>query len=274
MRAYTSNKKIIKLLKKVDSIGLVPTMGSLHDGHLSLIKKALIDNDKVIVSIYVNPKQFNEYNDLKKYPRNIGNDLNKLKNFDNILIFAPNDSDVYKKGERVKNYNFGKISDVMEGRLRPGYFDGVGTIIEKLLKIFKPDNVYFGEKDFQQLLFIKTLVMELKLDVNIISCETIRETDGLAMSSRNQFLNDSERESASQLNVLLKKAKEMYKTSDLEAVKNNILKEAQLIDNLQVEYFEILKLSNLVNVFEYKKEIRAFIACRVGNTRLIDNIRI
>ena len=136
MRAYTSNKKINKLLKKVDSIGLVPTMGSLHNGHLSLIKKALIKNDKVIVSIYVNPKQFNDYNDLKKYPRDIRNDLNKLKNFDNIVIFAPNDSDVYKKGERVKNFNFGKISEVMEGRLRPGYFDGVGTIIEKLLKIF------------------------------------------------------------------------------------------------------------------------------------------
>ena len=274
MRAYTSNKKINKLLKKVDSIGLVPTMGSLHDGHLSLIKKALIKNDKVIVSIYVNPKQFNDYNDLKKYPRDIGNDLNKLKNFDNIVIFAPNDNDVYKKGERVKNFNLGKISEVMEGRLRPGYFDGVGTIIEKLLKIFKPDNVYFGEKDFQQLLFIKTLVIKLKLDVNIISCETIRESDGLAMSSRNQFLNNAERESASQLIILLKKAKELYGTSDLEAIKNNILKEAQLINNLQVEYFEILKLSNLVNVFEYKKEIRAFIACRVGNTRLIDNIRI
>ena len=274
MRAYTSNKKINKLLKKVDSIGLVPTMGSLHDGHLSLIKKALIKNDKVIVSIYVNPKQFNDYNDLKKYPRDIGNDLNKLKNFDNIVIFAPNDNDVYKKGERVKNFNLGKISEVMEGRLRPGYFDGVGTIIEKLLKIFKPDNVYFGEKDFQQLLFIKTLVMELKLDVNIISCETIRESDGLAMSSRNQFLNNAERESASQLIRLLKKAKDLYGTSDLEAIKNNILKEAQLINNLQVEYFEILKLSNLVNIFEYKREIRAFIACRVGNTRLIDNIRI
>ena len=162
----------------------------------------------------------------------------------------------------------------MEGWLRPGYFDGVGTIIEKLLKIFKPDNVYFGEKDFQQLLFIKTLVIKLKLDVNIISCETIRESDGLAMRSRNQFLNNAERESASQLIILLKKAKELYGTSDLEAIKNTILKEAQLINNLQVEYFEILKLSNLVNIFEHKKEIRAFIACRVGNTRLIDNIRI
>ena len=274
MRAYTSYKDIVKLLNKVNSIGLVPTMGSLHDGHLSLIKRASIENEKVIISIYVNPKQFNNTSDLKKYPRDIKNDLKMLKTFNNIIIYAPNDSDVYEKGEIIKKYEFGQILKIMEGKQRPGHFDGVATIIEKLLKMFKPNNAYFGEKDFQQILLVKILVKELKLDLNVISCQTIRESDGLAMSSRNKFLNKSERKSASQLIILLTKAKKMYSTSTSEVIRDIIFKDAMSIDNFQLEYFEILNISNLLNFFEYKNEIRAFIACKIGNTRLIDNIRI
>ena len=271
MRAYSSFKEIVSLVKKADSIGLVPTMGSLHDGHLSIIKKALIKDEIVIVSIYVNPKQFNDPGDLKKYPRNLKDDLEKLKIFNKILVYAPNDSDVYNEGEEIKKHNLGEITEIMEGRVRPGHFDGVATVVEKLLYMFKPNNAYFGEKDFQQLLLIKALVRKIKLDVNIIGCETIRESDGLAMSSRNKFLNKSERKCAGRIIELLGKAKKMYKTSSLKAIKSDILKQAYSIDNLKIEYFEILDVSDFL---KDKKEIRAFIACRIGNTRLIDNIRI
>ena len=271
MRAYSSFKEIVSLVKKADSIGLVPTMGSLHDGHLSIIKKALTKDKIVIVSIYVNPKQFNDVGDLKKYPRNLKDDLEKLKIFNKILVYAPDDSDVYNEGEEVKKYNLGEITEIMEGRVRQGHFDGVATVVEKLLYMFKPNNAYFGEKDFQQLLLIKALIRKIKLDVNIIGCKTIRESDGLAMSSRNKLLNKSERERASHIIKLLKRAKKMYNTSSPRDIKSDILKQANVIDNLKIEYFEIINVSEFLKDI---KEVRAFIACKIGNTRLIDNIRI
>mgnify|MGYP001288169587 CR=1 FL=1 len=274
MRAYSSFKEIVSLVKKADSIGLVPTMGSLHDGHLSIIKKALIKDEVVIVSIYVNPKQFNDPGDLKKYPRNLKDDLEKLKIFNKILVYAPNDSDVYNEGEEVKKYNLGEITEVMEGKVRPGHFDGVATVVEKLLRMFNPSNAYFGEKDFQQLILIKTLVKKQELKVSIVGCETIREDDGLAMSSRNKLLNSSERTIAGNVIRLLKKAKKLYKSSTKEETKFNIIKDALMIENFNLEYFEILDISELSGFLEEEKEIRAFIACKVGKIRLIDNIKI
>ena len=274
MRAYSSYKDIIRLVNEVDSVGLVPTMGSLHEGHLSLIRSALSENEKVIVSIYVNPLQFNNSDDLKKYPRDIRNDLQKLEALSNIIAYVPNDKEIYKKGEKKKKYNFGHFTKIMEGKMRPGHFNGVATIIEKLLRMFKPTNAYFGEKDFQQLILIKALVREQELKVNIIGCKTIREDDGLAMSSRNKLLNNTERESASHIIRLLKKAKQLYKSSTLEETKRNILKDALMIENLDLEYFEILDTSQLSGFLEQEKEIRAFIACKVGNIRLIDNVTI
>ena len=274
MRAYSSYKDIIKLVNKVDSVGLVPTMGSLHDGHLSLIKRALSENKKVIVSIYVNPLQFDNNDDLKKYPRDIKNDLQKLEASNNILAYVPNDNEIYEKDEKKKKYNFGQFTKIMEGKMRPGHFDGVATVVEKLLRMFNPSNAYFGEKDFQQLILIKALVKEQKLKVNIIGCKTIREYDGLAMSSRNKLLNSNDRESASNIIRLLKKARQLYKSSTLEETKINILKDALMIDNLNLEYFEILDISKLSGFLEQEEEIRAFIACKVGNIRLIDNITI
>ena len=274
MRAYSSHKDIIKLVNKVDSVGLVPTMGSLHEGHLSLIKRALSENEKVIVSIYVNPLQFNNSDDLKKYPRDIKNDLQKLEAFSDILAYVPNDDEIYEKDEKKKKYNFGQFTEIMEGKMRPGHFNGVATVVEKLLRMFNPTNAYFGEKDFQQLILIKSLVREQKLKVNIIGCKTIREDDGLAMSSRNKLLNNTERESASHIIKLLKKARQLYKSSTLEETKKNILKDALMIDNLNLEYFEILDTSQLSGFLEQEKEIRAFIACKVGKIRLIDNLTI
>ena len=274
MRAYSSHKDIIKLVNKADSVGLVPTMGSLHEGHLSLIRRALSENEKVIVSIYVNPLQFNNSDDLKKYPRDIKNDLQKLEAFSDILTYVPNDDEIYEKDEKKKKYNFGQFTEIMEGKMRPGHFNGVATVVEKLLRMFNPTNAYFGEKDFQQLILIKSLVREQKLKVNIIGCKTIREDDGLAMSSRNKLLNNTERESASHIIKLLKKARQLYKSSTLEETKRNILKDALMIENLNLEYFEILDTSQLSGFLEKEKEIRAFIACKVGKIRLIDNLTI
>ena len=274
MRAYSSHKDIIKLVNKVDSVGLVPTMGSLHEGHLSLIRRALSENEKVIVSIYVNPLQFNSNDDLKKYPRDIKNDLQKLEALSDIIAYVPNDNEMYKKDKKKKKYNFGQFTKIMEGKMRPGHFNGVGTVVEKLLRMFNPTNAYFGEKDFQQLILIKALVREQKLKVNIVGCKTIREDDGLAMSSRNKLLNNTERESAGHIIRLLNKARELYKSSTLEETKRNILKDALMIENLNLEYFEIHDTSDLSGFFEQEKEIRAFIACKVGNIRLIDNVTI
>lgn len=274
MRAYSSYKDIVKSLKKVGSIGLVPTMGSLHEGHLSLVKKALDQNDYVIVSIYVNPKQFDNKNDLMKYPRDLRKDINKLKIFENILVYTPADKDIYDKDEIVKTYNLGKFTEIMEGSSRPGHFDGVATIIEKLFKLFNPNNAYFGEKDFQQLLLVKTLVKELKLDINIIGCKTIREEDGLAMSSRNKLMNPSERKNASRIIKILRKCREMYSNSSINKLKKQVSKEFDLIDNITLEYFEIHDISKYSDLAKGDKETRAFIACKVGDIRLIDNIEI
>ena len=274
MRAYSSHKDIIKLVEKVDSVGLVPTMGSLHEGHLSLIRKALSENEKVIVTIYVNPLQFNNINDLQKYPRDIKKDLQRLKTLSDILVYVPNNNDIYEKDEKKKKYNFGHFTKIMEGKMRPGHFDGVATVVEKLLRMFNPSNAYFGEKDFQQLILIKTLVKEQELKVNVVGCETIREDDGLAMSSRNNLLNITERMSAGNIIRLLKKAKQLNKSTTVEETKSIILKDALMIENLNLEYFEILDTSQLSGFLEQEKEIRAFIACRVGKIRLIDNLTI
>ena len=274
MRAYSSYKDIIRLVNEVDSVGLVPTMGSLHKGHLSLIRRALCENEKVIVSIYVNPLQFNNSDELKNYPRDIKNDLQKLEALSGILAYVPNDNDIYEKNEKKKKYNFGQFTKIMEGKMRPGHFNGVATVVEKLLTMFNPTNAYFGEKDFQQLILIKALVKEQKLKVNIIGCKTVREDDGLAISSRNKLLNKTERESASNIIRLLKKARQLYKSSTLKETKINIVKDAQMIKNLNLEYFEILETSKLSGFLEQEGEIRAFIACKVGNIRLIDNITI
>ena len=270
MRVYSSHKELLESLGKNQSVGLVPTMGSLHKGHLSLVQRAAIENKEVIVSIYVNPTQFNDKDDLKRYPRNLINDLKKLKGINNVLVYTPSDNDLYYKDEKSKKYNFGDFMNILEGEYRPNHFDGVATIVEKLFKIFNPNNAYFGEKDFQQLILIKSLAKKLNLNVNVIGCKTIREKDGLAMSSRNKLLSKKERESAGEIIKLLLKAKEMNGSFDYKQIKDEINNHAEAIDGFSLEYFEIIDLSKFINSIEK----RAFISCRVGSLRLIDNICI
>ena len=274
MRVYTSHKELLKSIKHKLSVGLVPTMGSLHEGHLSLIEKAYSENDEVIVSIYVNPTQFNDKEDLKKYPRNIKEDLRKLNRFENTIVYTPENNDLYQKNESSKQYDFGSFTNLMEGKHRPGHFDGVATIIEKLFKIFNPDNAYFGEKDFQQLLLIKTLTEQLDIKTNVVGCETIREADGLAMSSRNKLMSDKERKSAKEIIKLLLWAKEVYSKFDFVQIRDEIKNRSKLIDSFKLEYFEIMNLEEFSSISKKNNEIRAFIACRIGNIRLIDNIKL
>jgi len=274
LRAYSSYKEILNIINNYDSVGLVPTMGSLHMGHLSLIERAQIENKKVIISIYVNPTQFNDKDDFKKYPRNIKSDIEILKKFKNILVYTPNSKDIYKNKESSNQYDFGEFMKIMEGKNRPGHFDGVATIIEKLFNIFKPTNAYFGEKDFQQLMLIRMLTEKLKLKIKIIGCKTIRESDGLAMSSRNTLMNKEERKTAVQIYKLLKKAEAMFSELNPEKIKKEIQKKAQMIKNLELEYFEIINLSKYFKSHIEKDEVRAFIACKFGKIRLIDNLNL
>lgn len=274
MRTYSTYKELLKAIKGTNTIGLVPTMGSLHDGHLSLIKRAANENNKVIVSIYVNPTQFNDREDLENYPRNLKRDIRKLNKIENLFIYAPDNLDVYDKSEKSKIYDFDGIENIMEGKLRPGHFNGVATIVEKLFTFINPDNAYFGEKDFQQLLLIKILTKQLGLNINIIGCETIRENDGLAMSSRNNLMNNKERKTAGEIVKLLLHAKKMYLDFNINQIKKEIENKAMSIENFKLEYFEIIDFSNFSILKGNRMKSRAFIACKIGKVRLIDNLSL
>ena len=269
---FSSHKELLKSLDSSKLVGLVPTMGSLHKGHLSLIKKAVSENEQVVVTIYVNPTQFNDINDLKKYPRNLESDIHKLRNYKNIFIYSPTDKDLYQEVVS-KNYDLDNLDKILEGKFRPGHFSGVATIVEKMFDLFNPDNAYFGEKDFQQLSIIKTMVKKLGIKVNIISCETIREADGLAMSSRNENMTKGERLIAGKIYKFLIKAKELCKNKKIDKIPVSMIDEINNLKNCKLEYFEIDNLSKYSSSLTDEGD-RIFIACWVGKTRIIDNITL
>ena len=269
---FSSHKELLKSLDSSKLVGLVPTMGSLHRGHLSLVKRAVSENEQVIVTIYVNPTQFNDINDLKKYPRNLESDIYKLRHYKNIFIYSPTDKDLYQEVVS-KNYDLDNLDKILEGKFRPGHFIGVATIVEKMFDIFNPDNAYFGEKDFQQLSIIKTMVKKLGIKVNIISCETIREADGLAMSSRNENMTKGERLIAGKINKFLIKAKELCKNKKIDKIPVSMIDEINNLKNCKLEYFEIDNLSKYSSSLMDEGD-RIFIACWVGKTRIIDNITL
>lgn len=260
------------------SIGFVPTMGALHLGHLSLVKQGLDENDVVVVSIFVNPTQFNNSEDLKKYPRHLDRDielLNDLKN-SSIIIFAPDVNDVYTEDISVRSFEFHGLEAQMEGAFRPGHFDGVATIVSILFQIVQPQNAYFGEKDFQQLLIIKAMVNQLRLPVNIVSCPIYREEDGLAMSSRNQRLTTSQRLEAPLIYKVLKAAKTMFGTENAAEIEQMVASKISVSTELTLEYFVIADGDHLEPIVEIEKnkKYRAFIAVFAGEVRLIDNIAL
>lgn len=268
---------ITELKQSGKSIGLVPTMGALHKGHVSLVKKALRQNDLVVVSIFVNPTQFNNKNDLKKYPRTLEKDAELLRQLsDVILVFAPTADDIYDSNIKSKKFDFDGLEHEMEGEFRPGHFNGVGTIVKRLLEIVSPDRAYFGEKDFQQLQIIKKLVAKFKIPVKIIGCTIKREPDGLAMSSRNTRLKPEFREAAPFIYKTLKAAKKKFGTKSANEVVKWVNKQFAKHPILKLEYFTIVDTIALkpVKRKSNKKTYRAFIAVYADDVRLIDNIAL
>ena len=259
------------------TIGFVPTMGALHIGHVSLVEQASMENDCVVVSIFVNPTQFDNPNDLLKYPRTIENDIAHLKRFSkNIFIFSPSALDLYDHNISSKSYNFSGIESEMEGKHRIGHFDGVGTVLNLFFRIVKPNRAYLGEKDFQQLQIVKKLVEIENLPVKIIGCPTIRETSGLAMSSRNKRLNNEQLKEAILIYKTLLKIKENFNLLSILKLNQLVENEFKSHNSLTLEYFEIADTETLkTGIYKNKKKkYRAFIASFIGGIRLIDNMAL
>ncbi|UOB16205.1 pantoate--beta-alanine ligase [Abyssalbus ytuae] len=271
------NIHIENLKQQGSSVGLVPTMGALHKGHLSLVKKALKNNDIVVVSIFVNPTQFDNESDLKKYPRHFNEDIETLRSLNNsVIVFAPSVDEVYENNVKSERFDFDGLENEMEGKFRKGHFDGVGTIVKELFTIVKPDDAYFGEKDYQQLLIIKKLVKKHEIPVNIVGCPISRESNGLAMSSRNERLPGYIRSQASFIYETLQKAKEKFGTKSANKVQEWVQKQFQNNKLFNLEYFEIADSNTLKTVKRKKKNetYRAFVAVYVNDIRLIDNIAL
>jgi pantoate--beta-alanine ligase len=256
-----------------DDIGLVPTMGALHDGHLSLIKTSVRQNKVTVVSIYVNPTQFNDENDLRKYPRNIEQDCILVESTGSKIVFAPSDEEMYPEPDR-REFDFGLLDLVMEGKHRPGHFNGVAKIITKLFDAVKPNRAYFGQKDFQQLAIIRKLVRDQKINIDIIACPIVRENDALAMSSRNTLLNPKQRAAAPLIYQTLIAAKKLFIDRNIEEIKKFVQISIQSSPLLKLEYFEVVDSATLqsVEIIKPGKSVTACIAVLAGNIRLIDNI--
>ncbi|MFQ3237816.1 MAG: pantoate--beta-alanine ligase [Olleya marilimosa] len=281
MLVFTNKSKIgahISSLKQDgESIGFVPTMGALHQGHLSLVKEGLANNSRVVVSIFVNPTQFDNADDLAKYPRTLEEDVALLKTVsDQIIVYAPTVDDIYDGNTKAQHFSFDGLEFEMEGKFRAGHFDGVGTIVKRLFEIVKPENAYFGEKDFQQLAIIKKLVTKYNLPVTIIGCDIFRESSGLAMSSRNVRLKPDYKKAAPFIYQTLKEAKIKFGTKSADKTTKWVEQQFKNHDLLQLEYFIIADVDTLKTVKRKNKTntYRAFIAVYADDIRLIDNIAL
>jgi len=280
MKIIKTVREIRELLMTIDlkPSGFVPTMGALHQGHISLVRKAVNKCPIVIVSIYVNPAQFNDREDLKNYPRTIGSDLELLSPVlrENDIVFTPDDDEIYPVAD-TREFDFGNAGKVMEALHRPGHFNGVGRVVSRLFEIVQPDVAFFGMKDFQQLAVVRELVRQLGYRIKIEGNPIIREPDGLAMSSRNTLLEPEMRQKAPVIYRTISKAAQMMPDKDVPEIKDYIVNTIEKSGGLKVEYFEIVddkKLVALSKKGEMKKNRHYFgcIAVRAGKIRLIDNI--
>lgn len=272
---YELEQYILLLKKEKKNIGFVPTMGALHKGHISLATKARSENDISIGSIFVNPVQFNNADDFLKYPRSLNSDIALFEQSGMDAVFIPSEEEMFTEPIKEK-FDFDGLDNVMEGKFRPRHFNGVAIIVKKLFELIKPDKAYFGEKDFQQLVIIKHLVKKLAMSVEIIACPTIRENDGLAMSSRNIRLSGEERMKAPLIYKTLLEAKEKIKKHSVEEVKKWVEMQICSSSFMKMEYFEVVDSETLtpVNHIEREGHYNACIAVYVGKIRLIDNIKI
>ncbi|WP_461630831.1 pantoate--beta-alanine ligase [Labilibaculum euxinus] len=265
--------KISKLKAEGKTIGFVPTMGALHKGHLSLVNTSVKNNDITVVSIFVNPTQFNNPEDLLTYPRTIEEDLEKLSACKPDLIFIPEVNEIYPEPD-TRIFDFGVLDKIMEGKKRPGHFNGVAQVVSKLFDIVSPENAYFGQKDFQQVAVIKQMTKDLKLNVNIVPCPIIREKDGLAMSSRNVLLSEDQRKNACKISETLFKARNLAAELSVSQLKEWVVEEINKNNYLSVEYFEIVNDTTLevINDWNESNNKIGCITVQVGKTRLIDNV--
>lgn len=249
-------------------------MGALHEGHLTLVRKSVAENALTVVSIFVNPKQFNNSEDLRKYPRTLEKDLQLLQEAGCDMVFTPTESGMYPD-EVNEQYDFGKLERVMEGEFRPGHFNGVAVVVRRLFDIINPDRAYFGEKDYQQLCIIRKLVEKEEMPVRIIGCPIIREKDGLAMSSRNRRLKPGERALAPEIFKTLEWIKETGSSKTLDVLRKEALDRLNALPGMSVEYIQFADLQELQPVDSWDdsgKGIGAFVAVWLGEVRLIDNM--
>ena len=262
----------------IDStIGFVPTMGALHDGHLALMERSIRENEYTVVSIFVNPTQFNNPEDLAKYPRTLEEDVRKITALNpEVIVYAPSVEDIYNGNPVSQSFDFDGLENQMEGKFRPGHFDGVGTIVKRLFEIVTPTHAYFGEKDFQQLQIVKKLVAKNQLPVTIVGCPIYREANQLAMSSRNERLSPDERNQASIIYQTLLQAKILFQNENIASAIQLVQQTFENHPLFDLEYFVIADEETLLssNTKEENKKYRAFIAVFVNNIRLIDTISL
>jgi pantoate--beta-alanine ligase len=258
------------------SLGFVPTMGALHNGHISLIEASRKSCQITICSIFVNPTQFNDKKDLERYPRTPDKDIQLLEKANCSALFLPDADEIYPKTEEKTNFDFGNLDKLLEGKYRPGHFNGVAQVVKRLFEIVTPHKAFFGSKDFQQVLIVKALTNKLNLNIDIISCPILREPDGLAMSSRNTLLNNNEREIAGLIPKIMRDAKLVILTKGIIEAKQFVLNQVSKEPLMNLDYFEICNPETLENIIYLKPNEKAvvLIAVFVGKIRLIDNLII
>ena len=276
MKIFTTRTGLSDYLEKQKNtgktIGFVPTMGALHNGHLSLIKIAADKTDLVVCSIFVNPTQFNDPKDLQNYPRPIDSDTRKLEDSLCDVLFLPDATEMYTKDEAWQ-IDLGYLDKILEGKIRPGHYQGVTQIVKKFFDVVKPDYAFFGQKDYQQFMVISRMVDMMELGVKMVMCPIVREADGLAMSSRNIHLSETERVQALALSKVLIKTKNDFDKYSVTELKENVINALNASNGIQLEYFEICDSKTLMSVSSKQHEsLVALIAARVNHTRLIDNI--
>lgn len=271
-----------KLKTEIDSfrksglkIGFVPTMGALHSGHITLVENSVRENDVTVVSIFVNPTQFNNADDLKKYPRDLNKDANLLSKAGCNLIFAPEPADIYSDNELNERFSFDfeGLDKVMEGKFRPGHFNGVVQIVSKLFTLVEPHKAYFGEKDFQQLAIIHLMVRKMGFDVEIVDCKIVREASGLALSSRNERLTTEQKVQAARISAILFESVKLAKTKTPEELHLWVLLQLENAPGLKAEYFEIANSVTLQTLKSWDEPAVGCVAVFCGDVRLIDNVR-
>ncbi len=275
IRTISELRQELSILRETgNKIGFVPTMGALHQGHASLVKRAVEENDVAVVSVFVNPTQFNDKNDLKNYPRDLQADCKLLETIGASIVFAPEVEEMYPEPD-TRTFGFAPLDTVMEGACRPGHFNGVAQIVSKLFYAVEPDKAYFGEKDFQQLAIIRAMVKQLNIDVEIIGCPIVRESDGLALSSRNMLLTSEERQRALTISRTLFASVEYAATHTLAETKSYVEEAINATEGLQLEYFQIVDGDSLQEVTNWNdsKYLVGCIALFCGKIRLIDNIK-